>query len=138
MEWNEVNSIRGHPTRFWSLSEKHSIYIELLLQKLLLSSRLQECSLSLSHILIFIRVIEHRKHFWASKAFFQKCSLSLSHLFLYIFIRIIEHSKSFRKSCHSKDLNLSFIQNDRIYFITYYFLRLDDRLLIIQQKRCSA
>ena len=68
----------------------------------------------------------------ASKVFFQKCSLSLSHSFLYIFIRIIEHRKSFRKSCHSKDLNFSLIQNDRVYFITYYFFRFDDRLLIIQ------
>ena len=96
----------------WSLSEKHSIYIELLLQELLLSSRF----LSLSHIFILIRVIEH-------------CIL--------ILIRVIEHRKSSRKSCHSKDLNLSLIQNDRIYLITYYSLRLDDRLLIIQQKKCS-
>ena len=58
------------------------------------------------------------KIFWASKVFFQKCSLSLSHFLLYILIRIIEHRKSFREFCHSKDLNLSLIQNDRIYFIT--------------------
>ena len=78
------------------------------------------------------------KVFWASKIFFQKCSLSLSHSFLYILSRIIEHRKSSRKFYHSKNLDLSLIQNDRIYFITYYFLRFDDRFLIIQQKRCST
>ena len=72
----------------------------------------------------------------ASKAFFQKCSLSLSHSLLYILTRIIEHRKSSREFCHSKNLDFSLIQNDRIYFITYYFLRFDDRSLIIQQKRC--
>ena len=76
------------------------------------------------------------KVFWASKVFFQKCSLSFSHFLLYIFTRIIEHRKFSRKSCHSRNLNFSFIQNDRIYFITYYSFRFDDRLLIIQQKRC--
>ena len=96
----------------WFLSEKHSIYIELLLQELLLSNRFQKCLFSLSHFLSF-----------------QKCSLLLSHS---LFFRIIEHRKSSRKSCHSKDLNLSLNQNDRIYFITYYLSRFDDRSLIIQ------
>ena len=58
--------------------------------------------------------------------------------YILILIRIIEHRKSSRESCHSKDLDLSFIQNDRIYLITYYFSRFDDRPLIIQQKRCST
>ena len=99
----------------WSLSEKHSIYIELLFQELLLSSRLQECSLSLSHILILIRAIEHRKHSWASKAFFQKCSLSLSYPLLYILTRIIEHRESSRKPCHPRGLDLPLIQDGRAY-----------------------
>ena len=126
----------------WFLSEKHSIYIKFLLQERLLLNRFfayfhshschraskvffQKCSFSFSHFHF------HSCH-RTSKVFFQKCSLSLSHFLLYIFIRIIEHRKSFRKFCHSKDLNLSFIQNDKIYFITYYLFQFDDRFLIIQ------
>ena len=126
----------------WSLSEKHSIYIELLLQERLLSSRLFAYSHShschrASKVFISEYFHSHSCH-RASKVFFQKCSLSLSHSFLYILTRIIEHRKFSRKSCHSRDLNLSLIQNDRVYFITYYSFRFDDRLLIIQQKRCST
>ena len=58
----------------------------------------------------------------ASKVFFQKCSLSLSHSFLYILTRLIEHRKSSRESCHSRDLDLLLIQNDRAYFITTFML----------------
>ena len=111
----------------WSLSEKHSIYIKLLLQELLLLNRF---------FFAFAYFHFHSCH-RASKVFFQKCSFSLSHFLLYILTRIIEHRKSFRKFCHSRDLDLSLIQNDRIYFITYYFPRFDDRFLIIQQKKCS-
>ena len=90
----------------WFLSEKHFIYIELLFQEFLLSSRFQKCSLSLSHIFIFIRVIEHRKHFWASKVFFQECSLSLPYPLLYILTRIIEHREPPREPCHPRGLDL--------------------------------
>ena len=88
-----------------------------------------------SFFFVFAYFHSHSCH-RASKVFFQKCSLSLSHSFLYIFTRIIEHRKSFRKFCHSRNLNLSFIQNNKVYLITYYFSRFDDRFLIIQQKRC--
>ena len=53
----------------WFLSEKHSIYIELLLQERLLSNRL------------FAYFHLHSCH-RTSKFFFQKCSLSLSHSLL--------------------------------------------------------
>ena len=42
------------------------------------------------------------------------------HSLLYILTRIIEHRKSSRKSCHSRDLDRLLNQNDRTYLITTY------------------
>ena len=88
-----------------SLSEKHSLYIELLLRDFYY----QAAFFAYSH--------SHSCH-RASRVFFQKCSLLLPHPLLYILIRIIEHRKPSRESCHSRGLDLSLIQNDRVYFIT--------------------
>ena len=103
----------------WFLFEKHSIYIELLLQERLLSSRLfayfhsHSCHRA-SKAFISEYFHSHSCH-RASKVFFQECSLSLSHSLLYILTRIIEHRKPFRKPCHPRDLDLPLIQGDRAY-----------------------
>ena len=110
----------------WSLSEKHSIYIELLLRDFYYQIAFRNARFRFRIISFVSSSIESllSKMFAFAFAYF--------HSLLYILIRIIEHRKSFRKSCHSKDLDLSLIQNDKIYFVTYYFFRFDDRLLNIQ------
>ena len=109
----------------WCQSEKHSIYIEILLQKLLLSSRFQKCLLSLSHIFIFTRVIEHRKSSFKNASIESLFSEMLAFAFAFsslsyilILIRIIQHRKPSREPCHPRGLDLSLIQDDRAYFTT--------------------
>ena len=108
----------------WFLSEKHSIYIEFLLQERLLSNRFfayfhsHSCHRA-SKVFISEYFHFHSCH-RASKVFFQKCSLSLPHSLLYILTRTIEHRKPPREPCHPKGLDLPLIQDDRVYPTTVW------------------
>ena len=54
-------------------------------------------------------------HHRASRVFFQECSLLLSHSLLYILPRTIEHREPPREPCHPRGLDLPLIQDGRAY-----------------------